>query len=164
MSHRVILAALVVFALQCGYYYTRLPATMASHFGGNGMPNGWSDKLEYFGLMAGVVALLAGVFLLLPELLSRLSPYSMNLPNRDFWLAPERREETIQYMREAVRSMMAATLALMVIVNQLVIDANLREEPRLSSATVWLLGGYLGFAGVWAVRIYRRFGRVPHVR
>lgn len=53
--------------LQVVYYYPQMPAVVASHFDGLGVPNGWSGKDAFFALYLTIVVLLVGVFELLPK-------------------------------------------------------------------------------------------------
>ena len=158
---RVILAVLLAAAvLQILYYYPQLPSTVASHFGSGGRPNGWSTKEGFFGIYLGVLALFLLTFGGLPVLFRRISPVWINLPNKDYWLAPERRDYTVTTLRSEMLWFGNATIAFMIAVFELAIRANLVESPRLSEPAMWfLLAGYLVYTVLWLVQFYRRFAR-----
>jgi hypothetical protein len=82
----------------------------------------------------------------------------INLPNREYWLAPERRAETFAFMDRQLFWFGMATLALLGIIFQLVIQANLSPKPYLpSSLMVASLGIYGAFTAVWLIRFLLRF-------
>lgn len=43
---------MVLLAVQALYYYPQLPERMASHFGADGRPNGWTTREGFFGIIA----------------------------------------------------------------------------------------------------------------
>jgi hypothetical protein len=137
-----------------------LPDVVASNFDGSGRAHGWMSRAGFLALHFGMVGLLGALFLVLPVLLVRLPPQLVNLPNRDYWLAPERRVQTMERLASDLDRFGLATVAFLVWVMDTVIRANLSAEPRLGDAFVWVLGAYLVFAGWWTVRIFRRH-RVP---
>ena len=73
-----------------------LPEVVASHFDPSGQANGFMPKEGYVWFMAGLVVMLPVLVVYLPNVLMRWAPDSINLPNRQYWLAPQRREQTIE--------------------------------------------------------------------
>src|SRR5579871_4009359 len=76
-----------------------LPERVATHFGLHGEPNGWETHAGYirFSLIFGVAvpAFILGIFSL-----ARVGDGGlMNIPRRDYWLAPERRDETLAFVQ-----------------------------------------------------------------
>lgn len=90
------LAALLL--LQAGISYPQLPDVLASHFGASGSPNGFQSKTVFFGML---LTILLGVGSLMtfvvPALLSS-RPGITNLPNQQYWFAPERRAATLRFL------------------------------------------------------------------
>jgi len=158
----VFLAVVLASLAHTVYFYPQLPERMASHFNASGQPDGWSTPAAFVFFDLGVTALLAAVFLLLPLFLARVPTRWWNLPNKDYWLAPERRDQTVRLVRTQMLWFGAATLALLAIVKHLAIQANLMETPHLSTRTmVYLMGLYFGFVAVWTVRFIMMFYRKP---
>jgi len=158
---RLMNGLLVAVVLQFLYYYPQLPQTVASHFDAAGRPNGWSSKEAFFGLYAFMVALQVLIFRVLPPQLGRLPSRLFSLPNRDYWLAPERRQETLGYFTASMAWFGFASILFAVITIQLVIEANLAQAP-LNSAMMWvLLAAFLLFVFVWVARLLLRFARKP---
>jgi len=156
----VLLALVLLAAIQIFHYYPRLPDVVASHFDGAGAPNGWSTRTLFFAIEAGAVAL-AGLLALGAPWLLRVAPRWVNLPHKAHWLGPGRRAATQAYFDAAFAWFGCALVALLIGVMQLAIRANLGGPPRLNASVMWaLLAGFAGFMVVWLVAFLRRF-RAP---
>jgi len=142
-------------------YYPLMPETVASHFDGAGRPNGWSYKQSFFALYLMMMGIMSLVFFGLPRLLRHFSPSLINIPNRKYWLTPERKQEALAMLDEEMGWFGIATMVLMASTIQLAIDANVTGGGSLRSGAMWMLfGGFAAFTGIWLVKLYRRF-RIP---
>jgi uncharacterized membrane protein len=159
MQRALIVVAVLVLAtvVQWAVYYPALPETVASHFNGAGTPNGWSTKDTFF-MVIGAVLGTELVFLVgLPLILGRLPVAIINLPHRDYWLAPKRRAQSLAAIGARLVWFAAASLMLALVVVQDVVLANLDASVRLSSVTPVALVAYLAFAVLWLIALFRRF-------
>jgi len=149
-------------AAQILYYAPRLPERLASHFDIAGNPDGWSSKGAFFAIFAVGMLVVAFVFLGIALLIPRLPHSLINLPRKDYWLAPERRRETWDFIARRLIEFTFAIQVFFVGILQLSIQANLTSEgPRLAAGFWILLGVFLGFTAVWLVFFIGRFLRVP---
>lgn len=89
---------LLLGALQWVNVYPQLPNRVACHFAADGTPNGWQSKQDFFLIPIFAITLCTFVSFLLPRMLALLPPTLINLPNKSYWLAPERRAATIKIM------------------------------------------------------------------
>jgi uncharacterized membrane protein len=161
ISRTLLLIGVALVLLQMAHYYPLMPETMASHFDGAGRPNGFQSRTEFFGLTAVMLVLMAAVFIGLGSLIRVFPARWVNLPHRDFWLAPERRESTFDFIGRQTEWFGVATLLLTLLVVQAAIEANLTPEPRLDSGSMWItIGLYFAYVAVWLVR-YLRYFRAP---
>lgn len=152
------LALIVAAVAQAIKNYALLPDRMASHFGVSGAPNNWMDKPQFFMVYAGVVVLAAIVGFAVPWRIAQLPPSSINLPNKEYWLAPERRDETFAFLQRHFAWFGCALLLLLVCVMELVMRADLDPAPQLPAQEVLLfIFGFLLFTFFWIVAIFRRF-------
>jgi len=152
----VLLALLAACAIQAVYYYPQLPPNLASHFDAAGHANGWSSKAGFFVLQALILLVLAGAFAVLPARLHRFPNRLINLPHKDYWLAPERREATLGAVADAMTWFGCAALLLMLAVMHLVIRFNLERQAAFPSAPTWaLLAGFGLCAVLLMVRLLR---------
>jgi uncharacterized membrane protein len=159
-SRTAFVALLAAALLQMAWYYPRLPVTMASHFDAAGRANGFLPKPAFFILYASVLALLSVVFLLTPMLLARLPSSMINLPNRDYWLVPERRVLALAKVQAFSVGLGNVVLLFLLLVFRDVMRANLLEVPALT-ARIWAFLALLAaFSIVWTVRLLHSF-RLP---
>ena len=141
----------------------QLPARVATHFDMAGQPNGWMSRSSHllFTLIFGFAfpTFVVGVMFLIRFLPSSL----INIPRRDYWLAPERRTETLAYL--ARHSLWLACLGVffVIAIHTLILRANSGAQPHLHPRPVLGLAGIF-LAGIitWAVAMIRRFRRVPN--
>jgi len=153
------IALLLVAALQCWYYYPLLPDIVASHFDGAGTPNNWSSKNAFFLIYGLILLLCIGIFLLLPLCFEWLPERSLNLPNKKYWLAPQRRVQTFAFMKLGLLVFGLASLLLGIAVMQEAMIANLQPESDLSDRVWGYLIAYFVFVAVWLAVFIRRFYR-----
>lgn len=159
--HLILLLLWGAIGLQCFYYYPLLPQRMASHFDGSGNANGWSSKESFFGLFLVLAVVMSLVFFALPKWLRRIPASLINIPHRDYWLSTQRKELALEMLEQELGWFGIAVLVMILCTLQLTINANLEGSRALQADQMWLLvGGFLAFAGIWLVRLYRRF-RVP---
>lgn len=138
-----------------------LPNRVASHFGWSGQADGWMGRTEYTVFMAGVGLGLLALFLSIGWVIRHAPASSINLPQRDYWLAPERRDETSATLGRQFCWLGVMMMVFLLGMHALVIEANRREPHQLSNG-IWLWAALLIVAIViWATVMVRRFSRVP---
>jgi uncharacterized membrane protein len=156
-----LLASLTALAaVQLAWAYWRLPPLVASHFDGTGHPNGWMPREVFVAFQAGMLAIMLLSFVGLPRWLARLPARWYSLPHRDYWLAPERREQTLAHIQRQMMWFACAIFATILAVTQLVVHVNLTPDPTLPITLLWtLLAAFLLFTAIWTVRFFRSFRR-----
>jgi len=140
----------------------RLPERIATHFGSGGAPDGWMSRTSHcrFMLTFGLLFPLA-----VPAVCHcvRFLPDSLiNIPRREFWLATERRPQTMNYLFG--HALWFACLAVCFVAGShlLVVDANLRNPPSLSVPLLWAVAGsFVTGLAVWIAILLFRFLRLP---
>lgn len=159
-STLVILVLLVLGAAQLVHYAPRLPETVAVQFGASGAPTSWSPKSHFLTMMASLELLFAALGLFGGPLIRRMPGTMINIPNRDFWLTPERRKETLEFVSEQLAWIEAATLAFVLALGQAVMAAHLQDgAPRLPGSFILILPAFGLALAVIVVRILKKFGR-----
>ncbi|MCH6572343.1 MAG: DUF1648 domain-containing protein, partial [Proteobacteria bacterium] len=90
--------------VQLAVYYPQLPETMSVHFNKDGLANGWSSREVYFSIQIGLLVVLTGIAAIAP--LWGLKPgMKFRLPNREYWLAEERKEATMAWIENSYRKL-----------------------------------------------------------
>ena len=158
---------LVLFAIfvscAAGFVWStslRLPKSVASHFGSSGFANGYMphDFYVYF-MLAFVIGL--PTLLVFLTLLALANPKArINLPNKDYWLAPARRAETVAFLRAGVLWFGVMLVVLLCYAHWLVVLANEAQPVRLAES--WLISGLLVFVAatlIWLTMLFGHFRR-----
>lgn len=79
------------------YYGQWFPPTLAVHFTMAGEPDGWTDRIKFIVIASSLSMMVPALVVTCVGVLPRVLPIgAVNLPNRDYWLAPERREATLR--------------------------------------------------------------------
>ncbi len=154
----VFAAATALCFLQARHYAPLLPAKVASHFGASGQPNAWMDRDLFLGLYRGVVSGTALMFGFIFWVLLRAAPAGINLPNKAYWMAAERREGALQFVRGSLLWFGAGTNLLMFDVFGQAFRYDLGQAPGLAHPLA-SLGAYAGFSIAWTAVFMRRFAK-----
>lgn len=158
-------AYVLFLALSAGYVWIssrELPAIVASHFGGSGLANGHMSHDGYLIFMLAMLIGLAVVVVLLPNWLIGKPGVRINVPNRDYWLAPERRAETVARLQGVMRRIGFLLTGMLVYTHWLVVEANAATPPRLDNT--WFLAGLAVFVLAtlgFVLGLILHFARLP---
>lgn len=151
----------VAFLAMMAATYRQLPLRVASHFGADGVANGWSSRESYVWTLIAIVTVCTLTMMGISAII-RITPTNLvNLPHREYWLAPERREATIAAVQRFGFLMAGLTSLLFLALHLLTVAANESQPAVLSGAAWWLLGAFLAATGAMVFLLYRRFARLP---
>ena len=135
-----------------------LPGRVATHFGMGGRPNGWVSRDGY-----RVFILLFGLgmptFTTLLGFLTRFFPaWTVNVPNREYWLAPERRSATDAHVLRHCLWLACLEVAFVGGIHYLTILANNAVPVHMPNGTfLAILGVFLASVALWIVSLVGRF-------
>jgi hypothetical protein len=141
---------------------TSLPPTVASHFAGSGEADAFMTRAGYLGAMCFFAAGVPAIMVLMTQRMVRRSPQRINLPRREYWLAPQRREATLRELMLYMMQFGVAMSLLIAFAHWEVVQANLRMPPRLATERMIIgIGVFVLATGWWLYRLHARFRRVP---
>jgi hypothetical protein len=141
-----------------------LPPTVATHFSGSGRPNSWMSASGYVRFMIAFGVGLPLFVVALFYALRWLPPSLINLPRKDFWLAPERLPATHRYFFSRGLWLGCMMLLLMTGLHYTVVRANEVIPPELAPKNAFLLMIiFLAALAVWLITFLRRFLRAGSV-
>ena len=152
--------------------YRELPANVASHFDLSGRPNGWMsrDSCVWFTLGLGIVvpatiiAMMGGA--------GRIPVSFINLPHRDYWLAPERRRAALSILLRYSIWFSCLMVLFVTGLHWLIVEANRQvlsphalgpqaQAPHLSGIGISVIaGGFILGTGVWIALLLRHFSKI----
>lgn len=138
-----------------------LPARVAVHFGSGGAPDGWASSLTSTSIMLGVQSLLFLGLYLAPRLLARVPSRWVNLPHRDYWLAPHRRAQALSRLSDHLWRYGTALFLFQLVAGLLTLRANLSDPVRLNERLfLTALVVVLAYTVWWILALLRDF-RAP---
>jgi uncharacterized membrane protein len=134
----------VVVLLICIFETVRLwnitPAQMASHFDIFGDPDRFSTKEEFFGFEFQTMLVVVGLGVL-SQVLILITPVeriNIKMPNREYWLAPEHRDEILDRMSSFAAMLFGIVLLAVQAGFELAVSANL-HQPIVFDAQMMLM-------------------------
>jgi hypothetical protein len=134
-----------------------MPPQVASHFIGSGAANAFMPRAGYVQFMLLVGVVLPAALAELIGLASRLGG-RLRLPNKDYWLAPERREQTLAWMQAHARWFACLLSGFICYVHWLVIGANRLQPPLLPpDKVIPALLVFVLSAVAWGLSLQLRF-------
>ena len=160
LPNSIFFMLVAVGAVQFFYYAPRLPEILGSHFSGTGSANGWQTKLTFFSIEVAIIVLATLVAFGVPRMIAAMPVSLINLPHKDFWLSPERRDDTLAYIGLWNAWFGCALLAFLLFVMELVFRANLQAPPHFSmTAFVPALLAFAIFDSIAIVRLILHFAK-----
>jgi uncharacterized membrane protein len=165
MKSLLLPAIILALLYQCflGYWAwsrSQLPERVATHFNAHGEPNGWMSRSTHQTFML-VFGLALPLFIVVLSYATRfLPPFLVNVPHRNYWLAPERRRETSNYL--VLHSLWLACLAVCFVIGLQfsIVHANNQEPPHLSMPMILaVVVPFLAGTASWVLVLRRHFRR-----
>ena len=139
-----------------------LPELVASHFVASGVANGFMPKASYVRFMILLIVGLPSLLAFVPVLGLNTPNVRINLPNRDYWLTPARRPETIKVIQGFMVRVAALLVVFLAYVHWLVVRANELVVPNMSAPGI--IGGLVAFVFamlIWMVFFVGYFRNIP---
>ena len=158
----LLLFALFVACAAAFVWFTslRLPGSVASHFGSGGTPNGFMSHDFYVCFMLSFVVGFPVLLVFLTWLATANPKARIKLPRGEYWLAQERRTETMAFLRNGVLWFGVMLVVFLSYTHWLVVLANEVDPARLSES--WFIGGLIAFAAAMLVWLIALLGHFRH--
>ena len=160
---KLIFALLAIYAaFYFSHAYAQLPEVVASHFDGRGHVNGWQTKSAFFITIIVVSVLASIVGFAIPALLSVLPPELVNLPNKKYWLGPEHRAETIEFLNTHFAWFACGLFLLIILTFDYALQFNFHPGHPPSPTRMWyLIGAFMAFSLLLTLRLFVKFLHAP---
>ncbi|MEZ5413111.1 MAG: DUF1648 domain-containing protein [Opitutaceae bacterium] len=139
---------------QATWHYLHLPETVAIHFDLAGQANGWSSRGAHFAMQAGLAVFLGALFGSGGWLLRRVPDQFINIPHRDYWLAPERRAATCRALDSMFSAVGIVVMGFFVVLFQQVYVANLTGTLTLKLMPL-IIGQFVFVVGLISIMMFR---------
>lgn len=152
LASNIIWVTLIAGILQSAYFYPQLPETVATHFNASGNADSFSSKLSTGLMEIALLLFITFLFWGLAKFIPKIPNDLINLPNKEFWLAPERKERTLKTISAVIVWFGIATNIFLILTFQSVIQANLSGNYKLTFPFFIMLITYL--IAIIALSIY----------
>jgi hypothetical protein len=148
IAYLVLAVTMIAAAVVINATVANLPPEVASHFGTQGRANGFMTRGFYRVFMLAFAICLPLLLVAVMAWLPRVSG-SINIPNRDYWLAPAQREATLSTLATFACALGVAIVMFITGLHLLIIDANAGgASPRLP------MGPFFTLIGVFLAAIF----------
>ena len=156
---------ILAYALFFGYTaatYAQLPAKVASHFDIHGNPNGWMSRGSDIEIMLAVGILVPGIVVGSMGGAGRIPISFINLPHRDFWLAPGQRQSALAVLLRYGLWFAALNVLFLTGLQALTVEANQHQPYHLDMPHLEILAAfYLAAVILWTLLLLRHFSKLP---
>ncbi len=144
------------------FYYSRLPDTIATHFNFRNEADGWMSKNSFFIVEMAVAVLLSGMFFSIAYFVPKFPNSMINLPNKNYWLSAERREESMNVFQQFIYWLGSLTLGFLTLISQEVFILNLQGRNKISSS-IWIyLFVFLAVLAFIIIKMVMHFNRTEN--
>lgn len=159
---RLLLATLILAIAFVFITGSSLPPAVASHFVAGGAANGFMPRAAYLRFTIAFLVGLPLLIALLTSLTSLLPARFVNLPNRKYWLAPERRADTLAYLRKHGARFGVMLAIFLCFVHWLVVQANAHIPPLFPESLFFIgMAAFLLCVVIWLGGFIVHFRRPP---
>jgi len=157
--------SLIIFLVMCGlcvahalFYFPQLPEKVASHFDSSGKPNGWTTKTSFVNFYLVITGFVSILFLSISFGMPKIPESLINMPNKDYWLSGELKQTTFDFMFHYILWYASATNLFLLDTFHQSFQVSLGKADALTHPLL-SLGLYIGFAAVWCIGFYMKFGK-----
>ena len=151
---------LIGYVVFLSFTVPMLPARVASHFDAAGQANGWMNRTSA-AVLQGIVGLVLPLIVAAAFCSLRFVPtQGINMPHREYWLALERRSETLAYLARQGLWLASLLVCVEAMVWYQLIESNSKRVPQLSTLQFMATLGIFGAAMIiWVIRLFRHFAK-----
>ena len=149
----IVLAAIA----QCVHDFPLLPDRLASHFSASGIANGWMTKPQFFVTYAVMLLPALAVEFWVSHRIANQPDAKLRLPNKEYWLALERRAETFCYFESFFAWYGCALLLVEVFAMGMAMRGNFDFPPQLPTGPiVSVIAGFVLYNVAAVIAMLRR--------
>jgi len=135
-----------------------LPVVVATHFDAAGKANGWMPREKHLSFTVALGTLtplfIVGIF----AFIRRRQGWGLNIPNKAYWLEPERRAATFDYLSQQGLWLATLMAVFQAAIFKTILDANKLRPPTLATDESKYLGiGLVVLIVIWIAGLLLRF-------
>jgi len=144
------------------YFGQWFPPRLAVHFSLVGEPDVWMERLKFIVIASSTSFMVPPFVVACVGVMPRVLPIGMvNVPNREYWLAPEHREATLRRLMYFALWLGCLVQAFLIAINVTIVRGNPQvgpPSPFLQHA-VPVAAAFGGALLIWGVMLSRSFSK-----
>jgi uncharacterized membrane protein len=151
-----------IFFVYIAVSYGSLPSHLATHFDMEGQPNGWMSRNQCVEFTIGLGVLMPAFIIAIMSGAGKIPVSFVNLPHREYWLEPQRRQETLGILTHYALWFACMNVLFVTGLHWLIVQANSPgQTPHLNGWGIAILAGaFLAGTGVWVRLLVRHFSKI----
>ena len=131
----IVLTLLIVcFLIYLAYSAKFLPGRVATHFGAEGVPNGWMSRTGYLIFISVLTVGLPLINIIIVLSINRIPDQFINLPNKDYWLSPENKQRTNSFISGQTLWLACIEVVFFAGLHYLTVESNRLNPVRLETS------------------------------
>jgi uncharacterized membrane protein len=156
----VLLQLYLVFLVSVFITPAILPERFATEFNFAGEPECWMNQTTYMILVSAMGSLAIFVMVIIGLVGRWLPDKWISMPHREYWLAPQRRAETVGYVFRQMLWFASLLTCFLTATHFSTIHANKLDPIHLPQGEFFMiLGGFLGGTLIWTLMFIIHFIR-----
>ena len=152
---------IILSLIEAAYFYNLLPERTAIHYNIKGQPDSWNSKTAIILINVGVVIFMALLFRVLIFFIRKIPEGLINLPNKYYWLAEIRKEETYEVINNFLFWTVDITLLFFVFLFYLIYQANINHGASIAPDIWIVMIVYIIALSILTIKFYKHFNKVP---
>jgi uncharacterized membrane protein len=142
------------------HYYPLLPDKIAINYTLSGNPVNWTTKTNFVYIYTGLLTMLGLIFTCFTIFLSKLPSSFISLPNKEYWFAKERKNETISVLSVYYLWISNATIALILAITHITFRLHTGIIGQLGKEFKIIMITYILIVIYWSIRYYHKFQKI----
>jgi serine/threonine-protein kinase len=157
----IVLTNLYILFLICVFTSPAfLPERFATSFNFSGEPECWMSRVSYMMFVSGMGSFNVLCFVVLGFVCRIMPDKWVNVPQRSYWFAPERRGETMNYIFRQMIWYACLLTCFFIGLHFSTVHANKLDPIHLPQGEfITILGGFVAGTLIWLVLFLLHFGR-----
>ncbi len=166
LINTTVLLAFIFFGVFANWVFTlSLPQKIATHFDFAGRPDGYMTLQNHqsFMTLSTIGFPLFMVFMI--GVIPSWFPSLVNISHRDYWFAPERKSQTLDYLFRMACILGVLMVFFFVGLNVIIVLANNSTPILMPKLPLFIVMGlFLSCIILWVVMLFLRFRKVDHIK
>lgn len=138
------------------YFYSS--ESVAVHFNTQGIPNSWMNRNINLIFWIITYVFMTGLYLGIQYSFDKIPVKFFNIPNRSYWLHPDRRKHTFSLTANIVFKLGVACNLFFISLELIIFKTNMQQGVQLNtSITNILIGIFLAYVILWMIQLFKIF-------